>query len=105
MGVLFGSGKKAAKKQAAATLLAAENQAKADRVVARGAQQTQETLIAQKKASEDASNLLNVPQDVIDVNLSTSASNSQIDPATGRRRNNRASFFNTKPTGSGIKIA
>jgi len=104
MGILFGSGKKAAKIQAKATMDSANMQASADREVARSAVQTQETMIAQHVASKMASDILSKPQGQVDVQLSPDATNATVDPATGRKRNVRAQYRMKPSAGSGIKI-
>jgi hypothetical protein len=102
MGFLSG-GKKAAKRQAAATLKAAEMQAANDRLVAQAAQQSLETTLAQKNAADKAAELLSKPQEQIDVQLAPDAPAAEIDVSTGRRRTTR-SKFQSASTGSGIRI-
>ena len=97
------SGKKAAKKQAAATMEAARLEAASDRENARAAQLTTETMIAQNKAAEDARTLLSTPQDQIDLDLASTPA-AEVDPVTGRKRSARSSFMSSKSPGSGIKI-
>jgi hypothetical protein len=98
------SGTKGAKRQAAATLKAAADEAKNDRLVAQGAQQTQEAMMAQRKAAQDASELLSAPQDQIDVQLAPDTPDAEIDRKTGRRRTPRSSFMSSGAAGSGIRI-
>lgn len=96
----FGQG--AARRQARATEKAAADQAKADRLAAVALQQGRETMIAQARASERASELLDVPMEQVEVDLS--ADNEEVDATTGRRRPARAAFTSTRPAGSGIRI-
>lgn len=100
-GDLFGA--QSAKKQAAATLKAANDQAAADRLGAQASQQMRETSIAQIQASEQARDLLDRPMGQAEVDLSA-ATVEDTDPATGRRRPARASFMTNRASGSGIRI-
>lgn len=95
-------GNKAAKRQARATEEAARLQAKADRDAAVALQQGRETMIAQARAAEKASELLSVPMDQAEVDLAPD--NAEVDPVTGRRRPIRAAFMSTRAQGSGIRI-
>ncbi len=96
-------GKKAARIQAAATLKTAADQAAADREAARGSVLTQQTLIAQKNATDRAGELLDDPQEAATVVLSREQDAPEIDPETGRRKTRRGQFF--RPAGqSGITI-
>lgn len=104
MGFIFGSGKKAAKEQAKATMTAANMQAKSDRLVAQAAQQSQETMLAQAKASEKAAETLSVPMEKVDVQLADYGDPAEIDPETGRRKTSRSPFMVTKTGSSGIRI-
>lgn len=92
MGFIFGSGKKAAKIQAAATLQSAEQQAQSDRWAAKAAQQTQETLLAQNKMAQYATEILSKKTGTLDVQLAPEAPATETDPKTGRRRNPRNRF-------------
>lgn len=103
MGFIFGSGTKAAKIGADATLKAANMQAGADRVNVQGAQMALETTLAQKNAADKAAELLSKPQEQIDVQLAPDAPATEIDATTGRRRTSR-SRFQSRVTGSGINI-
>lgn len=100
---MCGSGKKAARKVAAATLKAAEMQAANDRLQAQGALQTLSTQIAQKRASEQAAESLSRPQQQIDVTLATDTPAPELDPTTGRRKTVR-STFQSRTNGAGISI-
>ncbi len=103
MGFLGGGAKKAAKKQAAATLKAAEMEAQNNRDQAKAAQTAMETTLAQKQAADKAAELLAKPMEQIDVALSPETEAVDIDPETGRRRTARSNYF--APTnGSGIRI-
>lgn len=105
MGNLFGGGaKKAAKIQAAATLKAAEDQAKANRLAAQAAQQSTETMIAQGKAADAARELLDVPMEQVEVDIATGDNPEEVDPTTGRRRPRRAAFLANVSSGSGIRL-
>lgn len=95
-------GNKAAKRQAKATELAAANQAKADRDAAIALQQGRETMIAQARAAEKAADLLNVPMEQAEVDLSPESA--EVDPVTGRKRPVRAAFMSQRANGSGIRI-
>jgi len=106
MGFLFGIGSanKAAKQQAQATLTAANMQANNDRLVAQAAVQSQQTMIAQKQASDKAAALLSVPQGQVDVQLANDANSPTIDPTTGKRRTSRTPFLSSAPASSGVRI-
>jgi hypothetical protein len=104
LGFIFGDGKKAAKEQAQATLTAANMQANSDRLVAQAAQQSQETMLAQTKAAEAASELLSTPQDQVDVNLAPDSHVAEIDPTTGKRRTTRSTYTTKTPITSGLNI-
>lgn len=91
MGFVFGSGKKAAKIAAKATMDSAEMQAKNDRLMAQAAQQSRETMIAQDAAAQKASELLSVPQEQVEVSLGPEDT-AEIDPDTGRRKSTRSSY-------------
>lgn len=99
---LFGGGKKAAKRQAEATLKAANMQAASDRETARAAVLTMSNLSAQARAADVAAEKLSRPQPDVDVLLAPEAEAPEIDPLTNRRRTARSSFF-SRPT-SGIAI-
>lgn len=88
MGSVFGGG---GKKQAKAIKKASQLEAAAAREAARGAQLTQETMLAQDRASRAAADLLSRPQGEVEVDL-LSRGDDEIDPATGRRRNTRQSY-------------
>jgi hypothetical protein len=94
-------GNKAAKRAARETAKAAADQAAADRLAAQALQQGRETMIAQAKAAQDASELLSIPMEQAEVDLAPEAA--QVDPATGRRRPTRAAFMSA-PRSSGITI-
>ena len=96
----FGNG--AAKRAAREARKAAEDQARADREAARAMQQGRETMIAQARAAERASELLNVPMEQAEVDLAPEAD--QVDPTTGRRRPIRAAFQSARASASGIRI-
>lgn len=93
MGFIFGSGKKAAKIQAEATLQSANMQAASDREVARAAVNGMQTQIAQKQASDKAAELLTRPQEAPNVILAAARQKGEVDPVTGRRRSVRSKFF------------
>lgn len=95
-------GNAAAKRQARAAEKSAAAQAQADRNAAIALQQGRETMIAQARASEKAQEMLSVPMEQVEVDLS--ANNAEVDPATGRRRPTRAAFMSTRAPGSGIRI-
>lgn len=96
-------GNSAAKRQARATEKAAADQAAADRLAAQAIQRSQETMIAQARASEQAAELLNVPMEQAEVDLAANDP-AEVDPVTGRKRPVRASFMSTRGGGSGIRI-
>lgn len=100
-GDLFG--KKSARKTAQATLKAAADQAAADRLAAQAVQRSQETSIAQIRASEQAKELLNVPMEQVQVDLAVGPQG-EVDPVTNRRRPTRQGFMSNAYGGSGIKI-
>lgn len=95
-------GNKAAKRQAAATEKAAAAQAQADRDAAIALQQGRETMIAQARAADKARELLSVPMEQAEVDLSPESA--EVDPVTGRKRPVRAAFMSTRASGSGIRI-
>ena len=89
MGFIFGGGKK----QAAAITKASDLESSAAREAARGSQMTQETLLAQDKASHSAAELLSKPQGEVQVDLIGRGRNAdQFDPATGKRRTTRSTY-------------
>jgi hypothetical protein len=98
------SGKKAARIQAKATTDSANMQAASDRVVAQGAQQSLETQLAQKLASDKAAETLSKPQGQIDVQLAPDANVAEVDPVTRRRKTTRSRFFRNNSPSSGISI-
>ena len=102
---IFGAGPatKAAKAQAAATISSATQQAQSDRYGVQAAQKSTETMLAQQKAAETASELLNKPQGIVDVKLAPGTDAASIDPATSRRRTTRAKFSPQRQA-SGIQI-
>jgi len=100
---MCGSGKKAAKRIAAATLQSAEMQAKNDRLQAQSAAQALETTIAQKRAADAAAETLSRPQEQVDVQLAADVAPAEVDPSTGRRITTR-SKFQSKTNGAGIRI-
>lgn len=104
MGFIFGSGTKAAKIQAQATMDSANMQANSDRLVAQAAQSSQETMLAQKRAADQAAELLSVPQEQVDVQLAGNSPAAQIDENTGRRKTARSPFMGAKPSTSGVRI-
>lgn len=89
MGSIFGGG---GKKQAKAIKQAAELEAKAAREAARSSQMAQETMLAQYKAGEAAADLLNRPQEEVEVNLASRGGEDTFDPATGKRRTTRQRY-------------
>lgn len=95
-------GNSAAKRQARATEKAAADQAKADRDAAVALQRGQETMIAQARAAEAASELLSTPMEQAEVDLSPESA--EVDPVTGRKRPVRAAFMSSRAGGSGIRI-
>jgi hypothetical protein len=103
MGFLTGGAKKAAKIQAAATIQVATDTAANDRVIAQGAQQARETMIAQDTAAKQAAEVLSKPQGQVDVMLASDGAVAEIDPATGRRKTAR-STYTAKSAKSGIVI-
>lgn len=100
-GDLFG--KKAARRDAAATLKAANDQAAADRLAAQALQQSREGQLAQIQASDRAGELLDVPMEQVQVDLAVGPEG-EIDPITQRRRTARSGFMSAKPK-AGIQIA
>lgn len=98
------SGKKAAKRQAEATIKSANMQANSDRLNAQAAVQAQQTMLAQQRASTAAAELLSQPQEKIDVSLAPDSPPAEIDPDTGRRRTTRSSFTSKGRGGSGIRL-
>lgn len=103
MGFLTGSGKKAAKISAKATMASAEMQASSDRLAAQSAVSAQQTMIAQQAASARAAETLSTPQERVDVQLATDDAPAEIDPTTGRRKTTRGAF-QTAPGSAGIRI-
>lgn len=103
MGFIFGSGKKAAKIQANATLEAAELTAASDRLAVQASQQALETGIAQKAAADRAAEILRQPQEQIDVQLAPAVEEATIDESTGRRKTRRSTFQRSTKS-SGIQI-
>lgn len=89
MGGLFGG---SGKKQAKAIKDSSEAEAKAAREAARGAQLSQETMLAQDRASRAAADLLKKPQGQIEVQLDTDSGGDTFDPATGKRRTTRSGY-------------
>ena len=102
MGGIFGGANKAARRQAEATLKAAEMEAASNREMAKAAQQTQESMLAQNRASQAASELLSRPMAQADVRLNTQAETAQVDPNTRKRRTVRSTF--QAPRRSGISL-
>lgn len=100
MGFIFGGG--GGKRQAEATMKAAEMQAGADREAIRGNTLTMSTQIAQKRASDVAAELLSKPQEGANVILSPDEDAAEIDPESGRRKTVRSQFFNSSSTGLNI---
>lgn len=100
MGILFGGG--GGKRQAEATMKAAEMTAAADREAIRGNTLTMQTQIAQQRASDTAAELLSTPQEGANVILSPDEDAGEIDEETGRRKTVRSQFFNSAPTGLNI---
>lgn len=95
-------GNSAARRQARATEKAAADQARADRLAAVALQQGRETMIAQARAAEQASELLAVPMEQAEVDLAPATDD--VDPTTGRRRPVRATFMSNRNASSGIQI-
>lgn len=101
-GILKGAGKlvgydsdaisDAATQQAAATRETADRQAQLMREQAKAAQTSQETMIAQKQAADNAQDLLNQPVADADVAAGTGADN--IDDTTGKRTKPRDKYSN-----------
>ncbi|GEM_PF-4569775 len=102
---IFGAGPatKAARANAEATIAAAKQQAQSDRYGVQAAQKTTETMLAQEKAAQAASELLSKPQSAVDVKLAAGTDAASIDPATNRRRTTRAKF-SPQAQSSGLKI-
>lgn len=96
LGSIFGSGDGGAKKRA-------EEQARNDREIARGAQLALEATKKQQKAAEDAAALLSRPTETVDVQVGEIAPEQTTDPGTGRRRTPRSSFQINNPQ-SGLRI-
>lgn len=96
---LFGGG--GSKRVAEATIQSAEMQAAADREAVRGNTLAMQTQIAQKRASDQAAELLSTPQEGANVILSPETEAAEIDPETRRRKTVRSSFFNNS---TGINI-
>lgn len=95
-------GNKAARRAERAAKQSAADQAAADRQAAVAMQQGRETMIAQARAAEQASELLAVPMEQAEVDLA--AEPADVDPTTGRRRPVRAQFQSSRPRTSGISI-
>lgn len=87
----------ASKAQADATRTAAERTAQANRETARAAQTAQETMLAQKKAADEAQELLNTPIQQADVTLGSESDD--IDTTTGKRTKPRDQY-----SSSGLNI-
>jgi len=87
----------AANQQAEATRQAAQNTANANRETAVQAQRTMETQLAQQKAADAASEVLNTP--VGQAEVSVGEANTGIDDTTGKRIKPRDAFSQ-----AGIKI-
>lgn len=102
MGFLFGSGTKAAKIQAQATMASANMVAASDRENARASVNSMQTQIAQKHAGDMAAELLSRPQEGADVLLAAPTEAPALDPITGRRRTARSRFFAPKTSGLSI---
>lgn len=103
LGKIFGSGKKAARKQAAATLTAANMQAASDRESARAAVLNMQNMAAQSRAADVAAEKLSRPQPKVSVTLAPETEIPEIDPETKRRRTARDAFFRQSAP-SGIRI-
>lgn len=99
---LFGGGNKAAKRQADATLKAAEMTAASNREAARGATLSMQTQLAQKRASDQAAELLSTPQEGATVILSPETDAPEIDEVTRKRKTVRQQFFNTPSSGLNV---
>lgn len=94
MGILgLGGGKKAARRQAEATLKAANMQASSDRENARAATLNMENMAAQSLAADRAAERLSRPQQEVSVLLAPETETPEIDPETKRRRTARTPFF------------
>jgi hypothetical protein len=91
MGGIFGS---SGKKEAKAITESSQLEAAAAREAARGAVMTQQTMLAQDRASKVASELLSRPQGEAEVDLESvaNANGDTFDPATGKRRTKRQSY-------------
>lgn len=100
---IFGSGKKAAKIQADATLKAANLQASSDRENARAATLTMENMAAQSRAADQAAEKLSRPMGEVNVLLAPETETPELDPETKRRRTARTPFFK-QPSSSNIRI-
>lgn len=96
-------GNSAAKRQAKATMDAANMEAANLRLQAQSAVQQQETMIAQDKAATAAAELLNTPVGQVEVQLASGATSPIEIDATGRKKTAR-SLFQSKPPGTGISI-
>jgi len=92
------TGQRAAAKAARKSAKQAEEQAL---LQAQGSQDQLETNIAQQAAAAKAKELLDVPIESTDVEVGTT-SNSELDPATGRRRSARSRF--QMEAASGLQI-
>lgn len=95
---VFGGGG-GSKRIAEATLTSAEMTAASDREIARAATLAQQTQIAQRRAAEDADELLSKPQEKANVVLSAPQEAAEVDPFTKRRKTRRDQFFNSSNTG------
>lgn len=97
------SGKKSAKKQAEATLKAANMQAASDRESARAATLNMENMAAQSRAADVAAEKLSRPVQDVSVLLAPETETPEIDPETNRRKTTRSQFFKA-PSASSIRI-
>lgn len=99
VGIDYDGAKNAAAQQAAAIKEQSSMTAQANRDAAQQAQRTQETMLAQKSATERAAELLSVPQ--ADADVALAAQSEEIDPVTGRRKQPREAYT---ASGSGLNI-
>jgi hypothetical protein len=99
----FGGGKKAARIEAEATMAAANMQASSDRQMVQATQNTTETMLAQQVASQKAAELLDRPQQQVEVKLGSSTEAATIDPTTNRRSTTR-SRYTRAASKSGLSI-
>ncbi len=81
----------------------ANMQAQTDRYAAQAAVQAQSNMIAQDRAAKAAAEMLSIPQEKVDVQLSTDPTPAEIDPATGRRKTSRTAF-QSSPSPVGVKL-